>query len=168
MTVNEDELIELASRLARYQGIDELTRLPNMRQFLNELERELARARRLREWTVLLVVEPDEEVDMVRLAEAVRRVVRREDLVGRVGDRRIAVLLVSTLAHAGRLAAARLQKAARELATVSIGIRPVAPPEASPEEAAAYLRDALHTLEEARATGGDLLIAWDDMVSSTN
>jgi GGDEF domain-containing protein len=168
MAGSKDELIELASRLARYQGVDEQTGLPNLRQFLRELERELARARRLREWTVLLVLEPDEAVEMDRLSDAVRGVVRLEDLVARMGDRRLAVLLVATAPHAGRLVASRLQERARDLTTVSIGIRPVAPSEANPQAAPEILREAVLTLEEARATGGDLLVVWDSLIEGLN
>ncbi len=168
MAENKDELIELASRLARYQGVDEQTGLPNLRQFLRELERELARARRLREWTVLLVLEPDHEVEMERFSEAVRGAVRLEDLVARIGGRRLAVLLVATAAHAGRLVASRLQERVHDLTTVSIGIRPVAPSEADPGAAPEILRDAVVTLEEAQATGGDLLVVWDSLVENPN
>ena len=168
MARSKDELIELASRLARYQGVDEQTGLPNLRQFLRELERELARSRRLREWTVLLVLEPDDAVEVEPLAEAVRGAVRMEDLVARIGDQRLAVLLVATAPHAGRLVASRLQERVRDLTTVSIGIRPVAPSEADPAAAPEVLREAVLTLEEARATGGDLLVVWDSLVENPN
>ena len=168
MAGDKDDVVELASRLARYQGVDETTGLPNLRQFLRELERELARARRLREWTALLVLEPDQAVPIGPLSKAARSVVRMEDLVARIGDRRLAVLLVATAPHAGRLVASRLQDRLRDLTSVSIGIRPVPPSEADPGMAPEFLREAVLTLEEARGTGGDLLVTWDTMVKNPN
>jgi len=168
MTSHDDPVLELARR-AMGAWSDRDTGLPNVRQFLRDLERELARARRRRESLVVLALEPDaEDADIAALARALEAAVRREDDVVRLGERRFGVLLVSTVPYAGRLVAARLAEAAAPYGTLSVGLRPEAPSEADPTRAREVLAEAVRALEEARSCGGDLVVAHEDVVEAPN
>jgi len=164
----DEDVVRLAARMARCASVDEVTGLSNVRQFLRELQRELARARRRGENLVVLVVEPDRQVPLRDVSEIVGGLVREEDLLARLGETRLGALLVSTAPHAGRLVASRIQKDLSELVPVSVGVRPVVPNQDVTLGPAELLRQAVRALHEARACGGNLLVAWGDLVQQTN
>jgi diguanylate cyclase len=166
--VHDEDMVRMAARLARSAGVDEATGLSNVRQFLREVQRELARARRRHEHLVVLVVEPDRPMAVREVVEVVEELVREEDLLARLGETRLGVLLVSTAPHAGRLVANRIQRNLARLGPVSVGVRPVIPDLDVPLSAAELLRQAARALAEARACGGNLLVAWGDVILQTN
>ena len=110
--------------LARQARQDPLTGLLNHQAFSDELEEELARARRYGHCLTLVVLDVDRlkeindtrghrEGDAVlrRVAGVLRETTRRSDLCGRMGGDEFAVALVETDAVAARAFVARLEAA---------------------------------------------------------
>ena len=112
------------AELARQARQDPLTELLNHQAFSDELEAELARARRYGHCLTLVVLDVDRfkeindtlghrEGDAVlrRVADVLRETTRRSDLAGRTGGDEFAVALVETDALAARAYVARLEGA---------------------------------------------------------
>ena len=110
--------------LARQVRQDPLTRLLNHQAFSDELEAELARARRYDHCLTLVVIDVDRfkeindtyghrEGDAVlrRVADVLRETTRRTDLCGRMGGDEFAVALLETDAVAARAFVERLEAA---------------------------------------------------------
>ncbi len=162
----EYDPVQFAARLARCAGMDEATGLSNLRQFLRELQREMARARRRRERVAVLVLPLDEEANIVEIAGRVTKLVRQEDLVARLGDDSLGVLLVSAAIAAGETVARRVRSEFPE-ADIRVGIRPVSPHENHTDGGAEVLRQAVWAAEEARACPEGFVI-WSNASNSVN
>jgi diguanylate cyclase (GGDEF)-like protein len=112
------------AELARQASQDPLTHLLNHQAFSDELEAELARAKRYEHCLTLVVMDVDRfkeindtlghrEGDAVlrRVADVLRETTRRSDLSGRMGGDEFAVALVETDAVQARAYVARLEGA---------------------------------------------------------
>lgn len=157
----EDDVVRLATRLARYSGTDEVTGLSNLRQLLRELKRELARAQRTHESLHLLVIEPDSAVDPGVLARRVTSLIRDEDIAARIGGLCLALVLCDSRGLAAGSLAARLQQEVGDLATLSIGARVISQEEAASMAPVALLQQAMEALKMARSRGGNTLQIWE-------
>jgi GGDEF domain-containing protein len=149
--------------MARYSGFDQLTGLPNLRQFLQEVQRELARVRRNGGSMVVMVIEPGVETELSLISGRLRELVREEDVVARLGEVMLGVLLVSTSPDAGRLVASRLQSALKPVVPVAVGIRFVEPEPGKRFKSSELIREAAAALAQARRNGGELMAAWNDL-----
>ncbi|HEY8495714.1 MAG TPA: GGDEF domain-containing protein [Limnochordales bacterium] len=120
----------------REQAItDSLTGLYNRRHFENELQREIARARRTGSVFSVLILDVDDfkhindrfghkEGDRVlrRVADTLRRACRRTDVVARWGGEEFAVLLPDTAADGAQQAGQRLVEAVLEATGVTMSV----------------------------------------------
>ncbi|MDT8438430.1 MAG: diguanylate cyclase [Wenzhouxiangellaceae bacterium] len=150
---------------------DPLTRLRNRREFDDQLERELSRARRRSTPTALLLLDLDrfksindrfghlvgDEV-LVQVAEIVGSVVRREDVAARVGGEEFAVLMPSTDFADAHRAAERLRALVEDWqfaadgsysVTVSVGIAICRTGDTSARELYARADEALYAAKRA-------------------
>ncbi len=152
MTSNEDGVLQLAARLARCAGWDEATGLPNLRQFLAELDRELARAVRRREPLAVLVGDGGLGFPVAQLATVVRSVTRREDVVARLGERRVGVVAGACDAADAQDVAIRLRESF-QTSGACVGVRTVAASEARIDDAVRLLGEAVVALDRAVASG---------------
>ncbi|BDG59595.1 diguanylate cyclase domain-containing protein [Caldinitratiruptor microaerophilus] len=162
----EEELLHLANH-------DDLTGLLNRRRFQQELERELAQARRYGTHGALLFVDFDNfkavndslghrvgDQMLVRLAGLLREQLRETDVPARLGGDEFAVLMPHTGPEEAEIAARRILKAVREHRTVvgeqavgvtaSIGIAVYPEHGTTAEE---LLTRADHAVYEAKKTG---------------
>jgi diguanylate cyclase (GGDEF)-like protein len=137
--------VRAAEQLRELAGVDELTKLPNRRQFLKSLETEFARVQRYDRPLSVLMIDADDfklindrhghfagDEVLQALAVRLRVIVRQIDLLGRLGGEEFAVALMETdmpaaLETAERLrreiAAEPFQVAAGEIeVTVSVGV----------------------------------------------
>jgi diguanylate cyclase (GGDEF)-like protein len=167
-----DQLLELAA-------IDDLTKLPNRRQFLESLQKEFARAQRYdRPLSVLMIDADDFKLindrhghfagdEMLRaVADRLRTFARKTDLLGRLGGEEFAVALTETdmpsaLETAERLcreiAAEPFKVVAGEIKlTVSVGVATRRPKDS---DAAEVLRLADQALYAAKTGGRNRVIA---------
>jgi GGDEF domain-containing protein len=154
--------------MAGYSGLDHVTGLTNLRQFLREIQRELARTRRNGENLAVVVMEPCRSIEITAVTRHLQGLVREEDVLARLGEEMIGVLLVSSSPQGGRLVAHRLQTAMSSVVPVSIGIRYVESGPVDRPRATDILRDAAEALNEARACGRGMMVSWHDMVSNTH
>ncbi len=157
--MGNDDLIKLASRLARYSGEDETTGLRNLRQFLREAERELARCRRTGEDLTLLAVEADSGVTTTEVADRVKECIREEDLVARIGSRVFGLLVA---ASSERTSAEVLQAHLHPVTTLSVGERRVEWQDVVSTPVTSLLQDALAALDWAKQSGGNCHMLWRD------
>jgi GGDEF domain-containing protein len=148
--------------MARYSGFDQQTGLPNLRQFLQEVQRELARVRRNGGSMVVMVLEPGVDIELSLISKRLRELIREEDVVARLGEVMLGVLLVSTAPEAGRLVASRLQSALKSVVPVAVGIRFVEAQLGERYKSSEIIREAAAALAEARH-GSNLMAAWNDM-----
>jgi diguanylate cyclase (GGDEF)-like protein len=137
--------VRAAEQLRELAGVDELTKLPNRRQFLKSLETEFARVQRYDRPLSVLMIDADDfklindrhghfagDEVLQALAVRLRVIVRQIDLLGRLGGEEFAVALMETdmpaaLETAERLrreiAAEPFQVAAGKIeVTVSVGV----------------------------------------------
>src|SRR5260370_34439264 len=120
--------VHAAEQLRELAALDDLTKLPNRRQFLESLEREVARAQRYDRQLSLLMIDVDhfkqvndqhghsvgDEV-LRALANRIHGVSRQTDLLGRLGGDEFAVALLQSDKPSALQAAERLCRAvARE------------------------------------------------------
>lgn len=140
----DDQSLRLAARLARCAGFDAATGLPNLRHFLVALERELARALRRREPVSVLVVEGAAGMSVVQLAERVVALVRREDVVARLGENRIGLIIAAHEPEAAKRVARRLHEEI-EPRPAGIGVRLVG--SGGESDPVRVLSDAIAVLE---------------------
>ncbi len=166
--MEEAELFRLAARMAGYSGLDHVTGLTNLRQFLRDLQRELARTSRIGGNLAVVVLEPTRPVDITAVTNQLDGLVREEDVMARLGETMIGVLLVSSSPQGGRLVAHRLQQALGSLVPVWIGIRYLEADAPERPSATDILRDAAEALDEARICGSGIMVSWHDLVSNTH
>lgn len=152
MASSEDGVLRLAARLARCAGWDEATGLPNLRQFLAELDRELARAVRRGEPLAVFVGDGGSGFPIEQLATVVRSATRREDVVARLGKRRVGVVAAACDAFDAREVAARLRDSFKAPGAC-VGFRAVAASEARIADAVRLLGEAVAALDRAVASG---------------
>ena len=167
-----DQLLELAA-------IDDLTKLPNRRQFLKSLEREFTRAQRYDRPLSVLMIDADDfklindrhghfagDEVLRAVADRLRAFARKTDLLGRLGGEEFAVALTETdmpsaVETAERLrreiAAEPFQVAAGKIqVTVSVG---VATRRASDDNAAEVLLRADQAMYLAKSGGRNRVLA---------
>ena len=173
------DFIRTADRLRELATIDDLTRIPNRRQFLNALDAEFVRAQHNdRDLSVLMIdVDNFKAIndryghfagdDILReLALRLQRAVRPTDLLGRLGGEEFAVALKDTampvaLEIAGRLcrgiADTPFKAAAGEIkVTASVGVAARMPQDDNPAE---LLRLADEALFRAKTAGRNGVVA---------
>ncbi|MBH9576234.1 sensor domain-containing diguanylate cyclase [Inhella proteolytica] len=122
------ELVRLREQLRQQSVTDSLTGLANRRHFVTTAETELSRTQRHQRRISLVLLDIDQFKaindrhghsvgdDALRaLAEALRPLVRREDLLARVGGEEFAVLLPDTPLDAAALKAEQLRAAVQAL-----------------------------------------------------
>ena len=169
------DFVRTAELLRELAGLDELTKLPNRRQFLKSLETEFARVQRYDRPLSVLMIDADgfkqindryghfagDEV-LQALAVRLRASVRQIDLLGRLGGEEFAVALMETDMPGAHEVAERLCReiaaepfqvaAANIQVTVSVG---VAARRASDGNAAQLLNLADKAMYLAKAAGGN-------------
>jgi diguanylate cyclase (GGDEF)-like protein len=180
MTFDDISAFVRAAELLRdLAGIDELTKLPNRRQFLKSLETEFARVQRFDRPLSVLMIDADDfklindrhghfagDEVLQALAIRLRGIVRQIDLLGRLGGEEFAVALMDTDMPAALETAERLR---REIAaepfqiaagniqvTVSVG---VATRRATDDNAAQLLSLADKAMYLAKTGGRNRVIA---------
>jgi len=122
------ELVRLREQLRQQSITDSLTGLANRRHFVATAEAELSRTQRHQRRISLVLLDIDQfkaindqlghsvgDAALRALAEALRPLVRREDLLARVGGEEFAVLLPDTTLEAAALKAEQLRAAVRAL-----------------------------------------------------
>ena len=173
------DFVRAAEQLRDLAGIDELTKLPNRRQFLKSLETEFARVQRFDRPLSVLMIDADDfklindrhghfagDEVLRALAVRLRSIVRQIDLLGRLGGEEFAVALMETDLPAALETAERLR---REIAaepfqitagniqvTVSVG---VSTRRAGHENAAQLLGLADKAMYSAKTGGRNRVIA---------
>src|SRR5450631_2081176 len=171
--------VRAAEQLRELAGVDELTKLPNRRQFLKSLETEFARVQRYDRPLSVLMIDADDfklindrhghfagDEVLQALAVRLRGIVRQIDLLGRLGGEEFAVALTETDMPAALETAERLR---REIAaepfqvagsgipvTVSVG---VATRRATDDNAAELLRLADKAMYLAKSGGRNRVLA---------
>jgi diguanylate cyclase (GGDEF)-like protein len=173
------DLVRTADQLRELAAVDDLTKLPNRRQFLKSLENEFSRAQRHdRPLTVLMIDADDFKLindrhghfagdEVLRtVADRLRGIVRQTDLLGRLGGEEFAVALTETdmpsaLETAERLcceiAVEPFQVAGSRIqVTVSVG---VATRRARDDNAAQLLRLADKAMYLAKSGGRNRVLA---------
>ena len=165
--------VRAAEQLRELAALDDLTKLPNRRQFLESLETEFARARRYERPLSVLMIDIDhfkqvndrhghsvgDEV-LQCLASRIRGISRQTDLLGRLGGDEFAVALLQSDEASALLVAERLCRAVadepfeaagnRLWLTVSVGVAARRPPI---ENAAELLRLADQAQYSAKSGG---------------
>jgi two-component system cell cycle response regulator len=175
--------VRAAELLRELADVDELTKLPNRRQFLRSLETEFARVQRYDRPLSVLMIDADDfklindrhghfagDEVLQALAIRLRGIVRQIDLLGRLGGEEFAVALMETdmpaaLETAERLrleiAAEPFQVAAGKIqVTVSVG---VATRRARDDNAAQLLSLADKAMYLAKTGGRNRVIANFDV-----
>jgi two-component system cell cycle response regulator len=171
-----DRTAELLRELA---GVDELTKLPNRRQFLKSLETEFARVQRYDRPLSVLMIDADDfklindryghfggDEVLQALAVRFRGIVRQIDLLGRLGGEEFSVALMETDMPAALETAERLRReiaaepfqvaAGKIQVTVSVG---VATRRARDDNAAQLLSLADKAMYLAKTGGRNRVIA---------
>jgi diguanylate cyclase (GGDEF)-like protein len=103
------DLVRIADQLRELSAVDDLTRLPNRRQFLKSLENEFARAQRNDRPLSVLMIDADDfklindrhghfagDEVLRAVADRLRGIVRQTDLLGRLGGEEFGVALTET------------------------------------------------------------------------
>jgi hypothetical protein len=103
------DFVRTAELLRELAGVDELTKLPNRRQFLKSLETEFARVQRYDRPLSVMMIDADDfkqindrhghfvgDEVLQALAVRLRAAVRQIDLLGRLGGEEFAVALIET------------------------------------------------------------------------
>jgi diguanylate cyclase (GGDEF)-like protein len=180
MTFDDISAFVRAAELLRdLAGIDELTKLPNRRQFLKSLETEFARVQRFDRPLSVLMIDADDfklindrhghfagDEVLQALAIRLRGIVRQIDLLGRLGGEEFAVALMDTDMPAALETAERLRReiaaepfqiaAGKIQVTVSVG---VATRRARDDNAAQLLSLADKAMYLAKSGGRNRVIA---------
>lgn len=156
--------------------VDSLTGLYNRRHFIKRLKEELREAERYRRSPAFLLVDIDKfktvnenhglhagDVILRSAAEVIQGVLRKVDLVGRLGGDEFGVLLLETTPESSLLAARRLQKKLTDVAievdgrafhiTVSIALLHIAGDQSTTADK--LLKEAERLLQKAKAAGGN-------------
>ncbi len=155
---------------------DELTNLPNRRVFEEALQRSVAHARRGHPASLLFIdVDGFKEVNdslghaegdraLVAITSAVRKVIRGEDLLSRIGGDEFSALLVDTVLSDARRVAERIREAVRDQVrspgmkrlTLSIGLVEVD----GTSTGDALLTQADAAMYKAKDSGGDRVLVY--------
>ncbi len=156
--------------------VDSLTGLYNRRHFIKRLKEELREAERYRRSPAFLLVDIDKfkmvnenhglhagDVILRSAAEVIQGVLRKVDIVGRLGGDEFGVLLLETTPKSSLLAAQRLQKKLTDVAieidgrtfhiTVSIALLHIAGEQSTTADK--LLKEAERLLQKAKAAGGN-------------
>lgn len=167
-----DDRKRLEQELMRLATTDPLTGIANRRRFFDQLEVELARARRHGRSLSLIMVDIDHfkrvndqhghavgDTTLRALVEAMLEVLRSEDLVARLGGEEFAAILPEVDADGAMAVAERLRSrlATVEInapegtvrCTVSIGVAQARPAHESPERTLKRADDALYGAKRA-------------------
>jgi diguanylate cyclase (GGDEF)-like protein len=180
------DLVQTAEQLHILATVDDLTKVLNRRQFLASLENEFKRAHSgARPLSVMMIDADDfkrvndqhghsvgDEV-LRAVAERCRAIVRKSDIVGRVGGEEFAAALTETDLAAAVQTAERLRRQVAEepfeigdtrlSVTISIG---VADRQSDDADAAQLLRLADRALYTAKANGRNQVVADRRLVRS--
>lgn len=178
------ELQRLREELERRACTDPLTSLANRGHFEQIANHHLARARRSGESLTLLVMDLDHfkrindthghpagDLVLRGVAAQLQQLVRRCDLVGRIGGEEFAILLPNTAAHAAVVLAERLRQCLSEQrftltggtqlgVTVSIGVAALIPDDTEFEP---LFERADQALYRAKAAGRNQVASMQDM-----
>ncbi len=172
---------EMEFRLEELAERDPLTGLPNRPLFEQELARQVALCRRVREPAALLLLDLDHfkfvndahghrvgDELLRRVAVTVRRATPSGTVIARLGGDELAVLLPGVTAAAAREAADKLRSAIRDQelpvgsdmlhTTASVGVAPMDGEVSDPET---VLVSADLAMYEAKASGGDRTMVHD-------
>jgi diguanylate cyclase (GGDEF)-like protein len=171
--------VRAADQLRELADIDDLTKLPNRRQFLESLQKEFARAQRYDRPLSVLMIDADDfklvndrhghfagDEVLRAVADRLRAFARKTDLLGRLGGEEFAVALTETDMPSALETAERLcreisgepfQVAAGKIqVTVSVGVATRRPKDGN---AAEMLRLADQALYAAKTGGRNRVIA---------
>jgi|Deesub1362A_J573_1020465.scaffolds.fasta_scaffold02376_9 diguanylate cyclase (GGDEF)-like protein len=170
-------------RLRRMASTDALTGAFNRRYFLRHAEQEVRRALRHGRSLTLMVLDLDrfKEVNdthghdvgdraLRRVAEACRQVMRRHDLLARMGGEEFVILLPETTLSGGQTLAERLRRVIGDISvggevgeergpsrlSVSIGLSQLQPPD---DDLNRLLKRADRALYQAKAQGRNQVVA---------
>ncbi|MEW5773879.1 MAG: transporter substrate-binding domain-containing protein [Thermodesulfobacteriota bacterium] len=162
----------LEADLVRLATLDELTRLPNRRHFLEQARREVERSRRYGSALSLLMVDVDHfkvvndthghaggDAALRALAETGRRLLRDADLMGRLGGEEFSLLLPETDLTQAVVVAERLRSAVQAMqvplpgggaaeVTVSVGVAALGPGGENMEELMRRADNALYAAKD--------------------
>ena len=171
------QAVELTGELHDLASTDALTGLPNRRQLMTALEREMKLASRSGRPLSLALVDVDRfksvndrfghnagDQVLKAIADELRRVTRGGDLLGRFGGEEFAILMPDTNIKEAEFACERLRAsiAGREIGlddgttirvTISTGVAPLA----GEEESAPFIARADSALYTAKADGRNLV-----------
>lgn len=117
-----------------------------------------------RESVGVVLIEPLATVDQGELMMPLLPFLSAGDMVVRENNGRLGILLVDRSYHECRLIVSKAQSALRPVARVSIGLRSARLAKSTSCDAGTLLRQADRALEEARRCGGDLMVAWEDLI----
>jgi diguanylate cyclase (GGDEF)-like protein len=166
--------LESAARFAELRFLadhDPLTRLPNRRAFVRQLEAETARSRRYGHPFSLVLCDLDEfkqlndreghlvgDDELTRFATRLIAAMRRTDFAFRIGGDEFALILVESTDEHARLAIDRIARSVRggdAALRASFGVAVYEPEETSDE----LFRRADQAMYEAKRSGGSVAVA---------
>jgi diguanylate cyclase (GGDEF)-like protein len=173
------DLVQTAEQLHILATVDDLTKVLNRRQFLASFENEFKRANNQKRPLSVMMIDADDfkrvndqhghsvgDEVLRAVAERCRAIVRRTDIVGRVGGEEFAAALTDTDLSRAVLTAERLREQVadepfeigdtRLRLTISIG---VADRQNADEEAGQLLKLADRALYAAKANGRNQVVA---------
>ncbi len=171
------ELRQINKRLEHKASIDAMTGLPNREAFFDRIDEERMR----RDNNILMIIDVDHfknindsfghpigDKALILLAKVFRRILRKDDLVGRIGGEEFGVLLSDTSDAEGHIIGEMIRheienmvfephKGVRHVITVSIGLTGAAPH----HERALLMRNADTALFEAKRRGRNRVISFE-------
>ncbi|VAW05447.1 diguanylate cyclase/phosphodiesterase (GGDEF & EAL domains) with PAS/PAC sensor(s) [hydrothermal vent metagenome] len=171
------ELRQVNKNLEYKASYDVMTGLPNREAFFNRIDEK----RRQRDNNILMIIDVDHfknindsfghpigDQALILLAKVFRRILRKEDLVGRIGGEEFGVLLSDTSDAEGQIIGEMIRheientvfephKGVRHVITVSIGLTSAAPY----HERALLMRNADTALFEAKRRGRNRVISFE-------
>lgn len=174
------ETEKLKSHLSKLAMTDELTELYNRRAFISCLDKSLSRARRNAENLSVLMIDIDYfkqindlyghyvgDIALKHFSHTIKKSIRHEDIVGRLGGEEFAILLPNTSKYEASALAEKLRKTLEDSVfdheekeigfTVSIGIACFDPPDISPM---LLLKNADHALYLAKENGRNCVVNY--------
>jgi len=180
-----NKLQELNRELEQRALTDELTGLPNRRAFDEGLEREIERAKRLKQPLSLLMLDVDKfkvfndthghqagDRVLAEVGQVIGTNARGCDIPARYGGEEFAVILPHTPLDGAKIAAERFRKCIEDLSiqfegktlrvTASIGVAVLKKPE-RPRAGIMVIRDADDALYAAKEEGRNCVIGSDDI-----
>lgn len=177
---HRDRQVQLERKLVDLASVDTLTRLPNRRSFFARANRELARARRFRHETAVLMFDIDDfkrvndqyghqvgDEVLAAVAGLFASALREIDIVGRIGGEEFAAMLVETDMEGAQVVAERLRVRIADRSinahgevvgvTVSMGLTMLEPQDHSVE---AMIRRADSAMMESKRAGKNQVSCW--------